>query len=252
MTSIFTVSIDSVEGSTLRGRVHIINPDVPSVPRKSVFPLSLLVDAWWHLDRGFLHDEDDEEEGGDRYPFTADQGNDITASMRLKDEFSKLYELILGKHIRVTEDGYLLADDGKTVLEPRRKAKDVYQLDSGRGHDGISHFVMTSGNAEEFSQGADGIVTRYDISPYRNVPLRSEVAALENPDEPWDPEEPWGPEEPDGPADLDDYTVWKLLQTCSFAELPYAEIAVTVSDAGYLEHMVAGMRWSTTMTGHVC
>ncbi|MCX5444038.1 hypothetical protein [Streptomyces nigrescens] len=246
MTSIFTVSIDSVEGSTLRGRVHIINPDVPSVPRKSVFPLSLLVDAWWHLDRGFLHDEDDEEEGGDRYPFTADQGNDITASMRLKDEFSKLYELILGKHIRVTEDGYLLADDGKTVLEPRCKAKDVYQLDSGRGHDGISHFVMTSGNAEEFSQGAADIVTRYDISPYRNVPLRSEVAALENPDEPWDPEEP------DGPADLDDYTVWKLLRTCSFAELPYAEIAVTVSDAGYLEHMVAGMRWSRTMTGHVC
>jgi hypothetical protein len=38
----------------------------------------------------------------------------------------------------------------------------------------------------------------------------------------------------------------------SFADLPYAEIVVTVSDEGYLEHIVAGMRWDTTMTGHVC
>ncbi|MEW1846177.1 hypothetical protein AB0392_50185 [Nonomuraea angiospora] len=246
MTSIFTVSVDSVESSTLRGRVHVINPDVPSVPEESVFPLSLLMDAWWHLDNGFLHNEDDEEGGGDRYPFTEEVGKDITAGMRLKDEFSKLHELVLGKRIRVTEDGYLLADDGKTVLEPKRKAKDVYQLDSGRGYDGISHYVMTPGDAEEFSQRAAEIITSYDISPYRNVPLLSEVAALEHPNEPWDPEAP------DGPADLDDYGVWDLLNDRSFAELPYAEIVVTVSDAGYLEHLVAGMRWATTMTGHVC
>ncbi|MEU9832462.1 hypothetical protein AB0D67_13105, partial [Streptosporangium sp. NPDC048047] len=62
----------------------------------------------------------------------------------------------------------------------------------------------------------------------------------------------WDPEEPDGPADLDDYGPWELLRNRSFAERPYAEIAVTVSDAGYLEHMAAGMRWDTTMTEHVC
>src|SRR4051812_4604895 len=119
MTTIFTVSVDSVEGSTLRGRVHIVNPDVPYVPEETVFPLSLLVDAWWKLDNGYLHDEDDED--GERYPFTEEQGKEITAGMRLKDEFPKLFELVLGKEIRVTKDGYLLADDGKTVLEPRRK-----------------------------------------------------------------------------------------------------------------------------------
>ncbi|HEY9367044.1 hypothetical protein [Streptomyces sp.] len=231
MTSIFTVSVDSVEGSTLRGRVHVINPDVPFVPQETVFPLSLLVDAWWHLDNGFLHNEDDEEHGGERYPFTDEQGKAIAAGMRLKDEFRKLYEFILGKEIRVTKDGYLLADDGKTILEPRRKAEDVYKL-SGGSRPGYS--VFTSGNAEEFSQCAADIVTSYDISPYRNAPHLSEAAALEDPEE------------------LDVWDGLELEEDYSFAEIPYAEIVVTVSDAGYLEHMVAGMRWDTTMTGHVC
>jgi hypothetical protein len=237
------VSVDSVEGSTLRGRVHITNLDVPYVPEETVFPLSLLVDAWWHLDNGYLHNRGAEERGGERYPFTEERGKDITAGMRLKDEFPKLHELIRGKEIRVTRDGFLLADDGWTVLEPRRKAEDVYKL-SGGSRPGYS--VFTSGNAEEFSRCAAGIVTSYDISPYRNVPLRSEVAALE------DPHEPWDPEEPDGPADLYDYGAQELLRDRSFADRPYAEIVVTVSDVGYLEHMVAGMRWGTTMTGHVC
>ncbi|MEU0568916.1 hypothetical protein ABZ297_26560 [Nonomuraea sp. NPDC005983] len=231
MTSIFTVSVDSVEGCTLRGRVHVINPDVPFVPQETVFPLSLLVDAWWHLDNGFLHNEDDEERGGERYPFTDEQGKAITAGMRLKDEFRKLYELILGKEIRVTKDGYLLADDGKTILEPRRKAEDVYKL-SGGSRPGYS--VFTSGNAEEFSQCAADIVTSYGISPYRNAPHLSEAAALEDPEE------------------LDVWDGLELEEDYSFTEIPYAEILVTVSDAGYLEHMVAGMRWDTTMTGHVC
>ncbi|WP_171170100.1 hypothetical protein [Streptomyces sp. I05A-00742] len=43
MTSIFTVSVDSVEGSTLRGRVHIINPDIPWVPQEAAFPCL----SWW-------------------------------------------------------------------------------------------------------------------------------------------------------------------------------------------------------------
>ncbi|WP_431916693.1 hypothetical protein [Nonomuraea jabiensis] len=211
------------------------------MPEETVFPLSLLVDAWWKLDNGYLRDEDDED--GERYPFTEQQGKEITAGMRLKDEFPSLFELILGKEIRVTRDGYLLANDGRTVLEPRRKAEDVYKL-SGGSRPGYS--VFTSGDAEEFSQRAADIVTSYDISPYRNVPLLSEVAALKDPNEPWDPKVP------DGPADLDDYEVWGLFEDHSLARLPYAEIVVTVSDAGYLEHMVAGMRWDTTMTGDVC
>ncbi|MEU6712165.1 hypothetical protein ABZ897_11870 [Nonomuraea sp. NPDC046802] len=52
------------------------------MPQETVFPLSLLVDAWWHLDNGFLHNKDDEERGRDRYPFTEEEGKDIVAGMR--------------------------------------------------------------------------------------------------------------------------------------------------------------------------
>ncbi|MDA2809866.1 hypothetical protein O4J56_04375 [Nocardiopsis sp. RSe5-2] len=229
MTTIFTVSVDSVEGSTLRGRVHVVNPDVPYVPREPAFALSLLVDAWWRLDNGYWHDE--EHEGGERCPFSEEEGKEMTTGMRLRDEFPNLFELILGKEIRVTEDGYLLAGDGETVLEPRRKAEDVYEL-SGGGRPGYS--VFTHGDAEDFSQRAAAIVTAYEISPYRNAPHLAEAAVPEDPEE------------------LD---VWEGLEPeedHSFAEIPYVEITVTVSDPGYLEHMAAGMRWDTTMTGEVC
>ena len=52
VTTISTVSVDSVEGSTHRGRAHIVNPDVPYVPEETVLPLALLTDAWWKLDKG--------------------------------------------------------------------------------------------------------------------------------------------------------------------------------------------------------
>ncbi|MGW1363072.1 hypothetical protein ACWCQP_37390 [Streptomyces chartreusis] len=180
--------------------MHIINRDVPFVPQEAGFPLSLLIDAWLHLDGGFLASID--------CPFTKEQAKNITAGMRLKNEFRNLYELIFGYRYGISPP-------------------------SGDTH----------GNAEEYSQCATDIVTSYDISPYQNVPLWSEVIAFANRDEPWDPEEP------DGPADLDDSRVWKLLRD---RELPYAEISVTVSDAGYLEHMIAGMCWDTTMMGYVC
>ncbi|QKW08666.1 hypothetical protein HUT18_22095 [Streptomyces sp. NA04227] len=205
MTTIFTVSVDSIEGPTLRGRVHLINPDVPLAPKEPVFPLSLLVDVWWHLDNGFLRDEDDEnseelarneDHGWDRNPWSEQQGKDAVAGMRRRSEYARLYELVLGRTVRVTKDGYLLTEDGSSVLEPRRKAADVYELSGGSGYDGVSHYVMTPGNAEEFSRRAADIVASYDVGPYQNVPLLSEVAAAQNPDQPWDPELPDGPRRP--------------------------------------------------------
>ncbi|WP_153024742.1 hypothetical protein [Glycomyces albidus] len=51
---------------------------------------------------------------------------------------------------------------------------------------------------------------------------------------------------------MDEYETWDAIHDRSFADHPYAGIAVTVADPGYLEHVAAGMRWSTTMTGHGC
>ncbi|WAP57792.1 hypothetical protein [Streptomyces sp. S465] len=252
MTDLFTVSIDAVEDSTFRGRVHLINPDAWQVPSEPTFPMALLVDAWFLLTNGHLHNDDDGVPRGDRYPFSEERGKEIVAGMRLKEEFSELYGFLFGKRLRVDADGYLLGDDGRTVLEPRTLAKDVYELGGGSGHDGISHLLWTRNNGEAFSQRAADVVTTYRCGTVRNVPLWSEVAALEDEDEPWEPGESreematW-----EDPADLEHWRVWRLLETRAFDERPSVDIVVTVGHPAYLEHLTAGMRWSTAHTGRV-
>ncbi|MGW3569149.1 hypothetical protein ACWDSL_35715 [Streptomyces sp. NPDC000941] len=212
MTDLFAVSIDSVEECTVRGRLHIINPDAAFVPKGPPFPLALLVDAWFLLSNGFLRDGDGMPSRPDRYPYSTERGMEIVAGMRMKDEFRELYDAVRGKKIRVTDDGYLLADDGISVLIPRRTARAVYgaELGGASGYDGISHYVLTESDPVEFSCRAFEIVTSYETGPIRNVPLRSEVE-----------------------------------------ELPCSDFTFTVSHPAYLEHVVGGMRWSTTHTGQV-
>lgn len=40
MTDLSAVSIDSVEGPTFRGRVHLINPGARQVPDEAMFPVA--------------------------------------------------------------------------------------------------------------------------------------------------------------------------------------------------------------------
>ncbi|MFB4271394.1 hypothetical protein [Nonomuraea sp. GTA35] len=251
MTDIFTVSIDEVQDLTLRGRVHLINPDVPFVSQEVGFPLALLVDAWFHLANGYLRNESGPGGRGDRCPFSVERGKEIVTRMRLKDEFQVLYRLIHGGKVWVTESGYLLADDGKTELRPRRMAKDVYNLGRDPGPRGISpRFVMTESNPAEFYRRAAAVVTSYHVSPIHNVPDWSEVLAFNDTDASWEPGEREEFVGLEGPADLSEYRVRLLVRTRPFSEYPYVDITVAVSDAGYLEHMAGGMRWSTTHTGY--
>lgn len=252
MTDLFTVSIDAVEGPTFRGKVHIINPDAASVPSVRTFPLALLVDAWHLLANGHLGNDGPQVHRGDRCPISKERGKEIVAGMPLKDDLSEIYDLILGKMVRVNSGGYILADDGRTVLQPERRAKDVYKLGWGSGRDPISSYVFTRSDPEELSRRAADIVTSYERGPVLNVPLWSEVAALESDHEPWEPGEDreamltWH-----DPVDLEYWRTWRLLRDRPFDEWPYAEITVTVSDAGYLEHLAGGgMRWSTAQTGY--
>ncbi|MEU5024959.1 hypothetical protein [Streptomyces milbemycinicus] len=253
MTDLFAVSIDSVEECTVRGRLHIINPDAAFVPKSAPFPLALLVDAWFLLSNGFLRDGDGMPDRPDRYPYSPERGKEIVAGMRMKDEFRELYDAIRGKKIRVTDDGYLLADDGISVLIPRRTAKAVYgeELGSGSGHDGVSRYVLTRSDAYEFYDRAAEIVTSYEKSPIRNVPLWSEVVALEHPDQPWEEGDLDDIAGLEGEADLSEWQTWMLVGTRPFEELPYSDFTFTVSHPAYLEHVVGGMRWSTTHTGRV-
>lgn len=250
MTDLFTISVDSVEGPTLLGRVHLINPDAWQISTSTTFPMALLVDAWFLLTNGFLADDDESVPRGDRYPFSREQGKQIVAGMRLNEEFSHLYDFLFGRMLRVDEAGYLLTPDGKKKLEPARKASDVYTLGSGSGHDEISQLSYTERDPKAFSQRAADIVTTYRTGPVHNIPLWSEVAALDDEYQPWEPGEEreeiatW-----EGPADLEYWRVWRVLETRPFDERPYADLAVTVKDPAYLEHMTAGMRWSTAHSG---
>lgn len=87
--------------------------------------------------------------------------------------------------IRVDENGYLLADDGRTVLDPPRKAEEVYEV--------------------------------------------------------WDDSQL---------ADMDYTRAWTVIRNRVFEDRPYADITATVSAPGYLGHLAAGMRWSSTAHGY--
>ncbi|MFF2850060.1 hypothetical protein ACFVT5_27550 [Streptomyces sp. NPDC058001] len=253
MTDLFSVSVDFIQGATLRGRVHLINPDAPFVPEEATFPLALLTEAWFALSSGFLSDGDGMPGREDRYPGSALRGRAIEAGVRRADEYREIFDLIMGEKVRTTHDGYLLADDGRTVLAPRRLAKAEYgdRLDTGGGHDGISRYVRTRSRPDEFGRRAAEVVTSYTLGPLRNVPLWSEVAAVEDPDEPWEEGEREAIADLTGTADLSDWQPWVLISLRPLDQHPYREITVTVRDPDYLEHLVTGMRWSTTHTGYV-
>ncbi|NBE57071.1 hypothetical protein [Streptomyces boluensis] len=193
MTDVFTVTVDGVDSSTLHGRVHVINPDLPFVPQEASFPLALLTDAWFLLAGGHLYSGGGMPPRRDLYPFREERGKTIVAGMRLSDEFQRL-------HAR-----------------------------------------------KDFSRRAPKVITDHSTGPLRNVPLWSEVAALDSAADPWDEEDLAELAELEGAADLSDWRTWALLTTRPFTKWPYADIVVTVSDPGYLEHMTAGMRWSTAV-----
>jgi hypothetical protein len=161
--------------------VHIINPDVPSVPEEVAFPLALLVEAW-----------------------SPERGEESAAGMRLNAEFGELFDAILGKS-----------------------------------------------DPEEFYRRAAEIVTSYEVGRVRNIPLWSEVVAVEHPEEPWEEGDLDDIVGLEGEADLSVWQTWIFLDTLPFDKQPCSDITVTVCDPGYLGHMVGGMHWSTTHTGRV-
>lgn len=229
MTDLYTVSIDSVACTTLRGRVHIINPDAAYVPKGATFPVSLLFETWFPKDE----DAPSAASVGECDPFVVAQRPELES-------------LILGRReIRVSKDGFLLADDGRTLLEPRRRAEDVLGRRGGNGHDGISDYFNVEVAEEDFVRRASSIVTSYEVSPLRNVPLWTEVAAART--NRLSLEERAEMASWEGEADLTEGKgVWPLLMTRPFEKRPYADITVTVSDARYLTHMTPGLRFRTT------
>lgn len=248
VTDLYVVSLDAVEDATFRGRVHLINPDATLIPDISSFFVQLLLEAWHRLSNGYWFDHPDPSRA-DRHPFSPEQAHQIPANMRLKDEFQKLQNLFFGE-IRVDENGYLLADDGRTVLDPPRKAEEVYEVWDDSQMDEISRYVRAKPDPDAIYRRSDEIVTHFHISPVHNIPSWAELAAVEDEEDPLAPEERETMAAWEGLADMDYTRAWTVIRNRAFEDRPYADITVTVSDPGYLGHLAAGMRWSSTAHGY--
>ncbi|ADI10844.1 hypothetical protein SBI_07724 [Streptomyces bingchenggensis BCW-1] len=92
-----------------------------------------------------------------------------------------------------------------------------------------------------FYERAAEIVTSYEKSPIRNVPLWSEVVALEHPDQPWEEGDLDDIAGLEGEADLSEWQTWMLVGTRPFDQQPYSDFTFTMSHPAYLEHVVGGI-----------
>ncbi|MGY5130802.1 hypothetical protein [Streptomyces nigrescens] len=234
MTDLYTISVDAVEGATCRGRVHIINPDSLFVPTGRTFPVSLIFETWFPEDGG----APSTAELGDEDPFVTAQRPELEPMIYCR------------RQIRINKDGYLLSYDGQTLLEPRRHAKDVPGKSRGSGHDEVSAYISVDVPEEHLIQHAPSIVTSYEVSPLRNVPLRSEVLRF-NGGDPLSEEELAGEEEALEGVELEEEELmhdgWELIMDRPFEERPYADITFTVTDVRYLKHLTPGLRWRTAV-----
>ncbi|GAA3942097.1 hypothetical protein GCM10023085_24750 [Actinomadura viridis] len=231
MTDLYTVSVDTVEGATLRGRVHIINPDAPYVPEGRTFPVGLIFETWFPADI----EAPSRAEVGEEDPIVTAQRPQMEAMIRQR------------RTIRVNADGHLLSYDGRTLLEPRQHAGDVPGRRMGR--DEISEYftVAVDGLEEVFVRHASSIVASYKVSPLRNVPMASEVIQF-NAGDPLTDEELAQEEFEEEEVDLHlDSMAWELICARPFDERPYADITFTVTDARYLKHLSPGLRWRTAV-----
>lgn len=219
MTDLFTVSIDARDDRTLRGRVHIINPDASFFPKGPEFPMQVIMDAWWCMKEGFSFT---------LAPFSWEDGKEIAATSPAKDEFEELYEFFSGRKVRTDAGGYLLKDGSKKVLTPKVRASEVYKDDlhpyGAQGFDGDTHYTMLKPKPAKFRKRAQEIISSNEVGEQHNVPTGTDISEL-------------GEEELDGLLDR------------PLEARPYAEFVVEVNGARYLEHLSGGMQWSTAYSG---
>ncbi|QKW07852.1 hypothetical protein HUT18_17125 [Streptomyces sp. NA04227] len=143
MTYIFDVFTEPRDGSRLSGNVEYRDRDNYGFSQGPVFGLQLLMDAW--------------REGGD---FGAGAVSEAT-----KAEFTELFEIFLGRQIRVDEEGYLLKEGSTEVRIPRVKAEDFHKGELGRSRgysDGV-HYVTLVPRPEEFARRTAEIIVSWEI-----------------------------------------------------------------------------------------
>ncbi|MFW5418289.1 hypothetical protein J0910_16895 [Nocardiopsis sp. CNT-189] len=210
MTDQLKVSLDTREDRTLRGHVHIHNPDTAYFPTEPEFAAQILMDAW-PRPRHVL-----EEHPSAQDPSTADA------------MIKRLWDAFLGENVRTDADRHVLDPRTLRPREPRITVDDAYKGRlhpfGGTGSDTRSHTVQLAPAPERFAELTREIVLSYRLGAGRNLPNGAD------------------------PRDLSGEELDELLDGPP-ETLPSAEFTIEVSDARYLEPLEVPRLISTAFTG---
>ncbi|ROP37564.1 hypothetical protein [Saccharothrix texasensis] len=96
----YRISIDDRSGATLRGRVHIINPDAEAVPPGRDFALRVIVEVWHRIRHGHFFTSGEENLPDDRLHLGLDELRGVVEEPGLKSVFERLRALDRGRDAR--------------------------------------------------------------------------------------------------------------------------------------------------------
>lgn len=228
MTDLYRISIDDKTGATLRGRVHIINPDAEEVPPGRDFPLRMIIEVWHRTREGFFftHDRLDD----DRLHRGLDEAAAIANEMELKVEFERLRSLDRGVQVHLTdEEAEEVRAAGKIRNKELKKAARRALVEkhgvefTSFGNNG-TWYISGERDGHAFYEEALEIVTDYQFGEMRNWPPHWELTD-------------------------DEYHERFGRRPLKLADYPYAEFTFTVKDTRYLEHLDGGIHFSTAIYG---
>ncbi|MFB4303223.1 hypothetical protein [Actinomadura sp. NTSP31] len=136
MTDILEVALNAREGRTLTGSVTALNAHHTKFSRRPEFGVQLIIDAWDRPDAAT----------GPLAPAT-------------EAEFRRLFELFMGRKVRVDADGFLVDEPGVKAEERHRR-----ELSGSFGSDEDGPFVSLKPDPDGFRRHTKGMVMAFELA----------------------------------------------------------------------------------------
>ncbi len=208
MSELYNVVVEAVGADHVTMRVRTVHPDAGPPPEAPTFPMNLLVDLWWLLERGYSSQVVGAELGEEQAVALAKQAPWAATMQQLKD-------LSHGLEAPITEVEYEALNHGGAL--PERFA-DRHAASWGMS-DG-QYQVTLRGDEEAFGEACAALVSSYEQEEKKNQD------AYEN----W----PAWPE----PATPEAMTAYRNRE-------PTARLRITLKKPGLLGFVRAGMSFDT-------
>ncbi len=236
VTATYRISIDDRSGATLRGRVHIVNPDAEQVPPGRDFALRMIIEVWHRIRHGYFFASGDENLPDDRLHLHLDELENVVEDPALKASFELLMGLDHGRAVYLADEqvaeirALRELGDHERERAARQALMDRYGVTSLSVGDDGTPFVRTERDGRAFYEKACEVVTDYRLGEVRNWPP------------PWD----FGDE---ADEDYDEEARSDKLAALTLEDYPYVEFTLTVDDARHLAHMGGGIHFATAIHG---